>query len=65
MYDMILRNGTIIDGNAGEPFVADLAISDGRIAAIGHDLGPARESYDATGKLVTPGFIDPHTHYDG
>jgi N-acyl-D-aspartate/D-glutamate deacylase len=65
MYDLILKNGTVLDGNAGEPFVADLAISAGRIAAIGHDLGPARESYDATGKLVTPGFIDPHTHYDG
>ncbi|MBA2933806.1 amidohydrolase family protein [Sphingomonas sp. CGMCC 1.13654] len=65
MYDMILKNGTIVDGNGGAPFVADLAITDGKIAEIGRDLGPARESHDATGKLVTPGFIDPHTHYDG
>ena len=65
MYDIILKNGTVVDGNGGEPVVADLAISAGRIAAIGKDLGSARDTYDATGKLVTPGFIDPHTHYDG
>ena len=65
MYDMLLKNGTIIDGNGGAPYVADLAIADGKIAAIGSNLGEAREMVDVTGKLVTPGFIDPHTHYDG
>jgi N-acyl-D-aspartate/D-glutamate deacylase len=65
MYDMILRNGTVVDGNGVEPVIADLAILAGQIAAIGKNLGPARENYNATGKLITPGFIDPHTHYDG
>ena len=65
MYDMLLKNGTIVDGNGGAPYIADVAIADGKIAAIGSNLGDARETVDVIGKLVTPGFIDPHTHYDG
>ena len=64
MYDTIIRNGTIVDGSGGEPFRADCAIRDGRIAAIGQNLGPAAEEIDATGCIVTPGFVDIHTHYD-
>lgn len=65
-YDILLKNGTIVDGTGIAPFVGDVAVKDGRIAAIGPDLGnEAAEVVDATGKYVTPGFVDPHTHYDG
>ncbi len=64
-YDMIIRGGTVVDGSGGTPFVADIAVQDGRIAAIGKVAGTAREEIDATGKFVTPGFVDIHTHYDG
>ena len=65
MYDLIIGNGTIVDGTGGEPFVGDVAISGDRIAAIGTDLGEAARFIDATGRIVTPGFVDIHTHYDG
>jgi N-acyl-D-amino-acid deacylase len=65
MYDLIIRNGTIVDGTGDEPFVADVAIAGDRIAAIGSDLGAADREIDATGRIVTPGFVDIHTHYDG
>ena len=64
-YDLIIRNGTIVDGLGGEPFVGDVAISDGVIAAVGSVDGEAAREIDATGLLVTPGFVDLHTHYDG
>jgi N-acyl-D-aspartate/D-glutamate deacylase len=65
-YDLIIRNGTIVDGLGGEPFVGDVAVQDGVIAAVGHvnGAGTTRE-IDASGLLVTPGFVDLHTHYDG
>jgi N-acyl-D-aspartate/D-glutamate deacylase len=63
--DLVIRGGTIADGNGGELFEADLAISDGRITEVGRVLGKAKEEIDARGKLVTPGFVDVHTHYDG
>jgi N-acyl-D-amino-acid deacylase len=68
MFDLLITNGTIVDGSGGDPFTGDLAISDGRIAGVGAPgtLGSeAREVIDATGLLVTPGFVDIHTHYDG
>jgi len=65
MYDILIKHGSVIDGTNAEPFDADVAILDGRIAALGHDLGEARRVIDASGKLVTPGFVDIHTHYDG
>src|ERR1700712_611128 len=64
-YDLIIRGGTVVDGSGGEPVVADIAGKDGKIAAIGVVTEPAAEEIDATGKLVTPGFVDIHTHYDG
>ncbi len=65
-YDLIIRNGTIVDGLGGEPFVGDVAVQDGMIAAVGHVNGSgAQREIDATGLLITPGFVDLHTHYDG
>ncbi len=65
MYDLIIRGGTIVDGSGGKPFVGDVAIVGDRIAAVGAVTGPSRETIDAAGLLVTPGFVDIHTHYDG
>ncbi len=65
MHDLIITGGTIVDGTGAPRYTADIAIEGGRIAAIGHDLGEARETVDATGSMVTPGFVDIHTHYDG
>jgi N-acyl-D-amino-acid deacylase len=64
-YDFVLRGGLIVDGRGGEPFVADLAVKDARIADIGVNLAEGREEYDVDGLLITPGFVDIHTHYDG
>jgi N-acyl-D-amino-acid deacylase len=65
MYDLIIRGGTLIDGTGAESRQADVAIDGDRIAAIGNDLGEARQVIDASGLLVTPGWVDIHTHYDG
>lgn len=64
-YDIIIAGGTVYDGDGGSPQLADVAIRDGVIMAVGTSLGTADEEIDATDKLVTPGFIDVHTHYDG
>lgn len=64
-YDLVLRGGTIIDGTGGEPVSGDVAVSGGRIAAIGEVTGSGKEEIDASGRIVTPGFVDVHTHYDG
>jgi N-acyl-D-amino-acid deacylase len=64
-YDLVIRNGLVIDGTGAERFEADVAIAGGRIAAIGAVSGAGAEEIDAKGKLVTPGFVDIHTHYDG
>ena len=61
---LIIRGGTIVDGTGGAPYEADVAIQDGKIAAIGRALPKADRDIDARGKLVTPGFVDIHTHYD-
>ena len=65
MHDLILEGGTLIDGSGAPPREADVAVDGDRIAAVGRDLGDARERIDARGKLVTPGWVDIHTHYDG
>ena len=64
-YDLIIRNGTIVDGLGSESYVGDVAVSEGVIAAVGAVDGSGTREIDATGLLVTPGFIDLHTHYDG
>ncbi len=69
MHDMVIRNGTIVDGTGAAAFTGDIAIDGGRISAVataaGSKIGPGREEVDATGLHVTPGFVDIHTHYDG
>jgi len=66
MFDYIIRGGTIIDGSGAEGQVGDIAVKDGRIAQIGGRItGSARETIDAAGAIVTPAWVDIHTHYDG
>jgi N-acyl-D-aspartate/D-glutamate deacylase len=65
MHDIVIRGGTIVDGTGKPAFSGDVAITDGRIAAVGGKQGPARRDIDADGLLVTPGWVDVHTHYDG
>ena len=64
-YDCVIRGGNIVDGTGRDAFIADIAIQDGRIVEIGKIAGTGTEEIDAAGRLVTPGFIDIHTHYDG
>jgi N-acyl-D-amino-acid deacylase len=65
MHDIVIRGGTIIDGTGKAAFNGDVAITGERIVEVGGKLGPARREIDATGLLVTPGWVDVHTHYDG
>ena len=64
-YDLIVRNGTIVDGTGAPRFTGDVAVKHGLIAAVGTVHGDAAQEIDATGKIVAPGFVDVHTHYDG
>ena len=63
-HDIVIKGGTIVDGTGAEPFAADLAIDDGRITAIAPKVGAGREEIDARGMMVSPGFVDIHTHLD-
>jgi N-acyl-D-aspartate/D-glutamate deacylase len=65
MYDIVIRGGKVYDGTGAEPVMADIAIDGDRIAAVGDVPARGREEIDATGKIVTPGFVDIHTHFDG
>lgn len=65
MFDLVIRGGTVIDGSGADRFVADVAIKDGKVARIGDIKETGSKEIDATGKLVTPGWVDIHTHYDG
>lgn len=64
-FDIVIRGGDIYDGSGSSARTGDVAVRDGVIAAVGHFTGSGREEIDARGRLVTPGFVDIHTHYDG
>jgi N-acyl-D-aspartate/D-glutamate deacylase len=64
MHDLVIRGGKIADGTGKEAFDGDIAVEDGRITAVGTVEGKSRQTIDADGRLVTPGFVDIHTHYD-
>ena len=64
-HDLVIRGGLVADGIGGEPFEADVAVHDGKIAEVGKISSAGKEEIDAKGLLVTPGFVDIHTHYDG
>ena len=63
--DLKITGGLVYDGEGGEPRRADIGIKDGLIAEIGESIGDAAEEIDADGAIVTPGFLDVHSHYDG
>ena len=63
-YALVIRGGTVVDGSGAEPRDTDIGIASGRVAAVGRGLGPGEDEIDARGMIVTPGFVDPHTHYD-
>ena len=65
MHDIVIRGGTILDGTGKAAFSGDVAIADGKISAVGGKQGPAKREIDADGLMVTPGWVDVHTHYDG
>src|SRR5580765_6854349 len=65
MHDLVIKGGTVVDGTGAPARTADVAIDDGRITEVGTVEGVARRVIDADGALVTPGFVDIHTHYDG
>lgn len=64
-YDFVLRGGLIVDGGGGEPFIGDVAVTGDRICAVGTVEGRGIREIDVAGRIVTPGFVDIHTHYDG
>ncbi len=64
MHDLVIRGGCVFDGFGGAPFKADIAVDGEWIVAVGSDIGPGRDEIDANGLIVTPGFVDLHTHYD-
>ena len=65
MFDLVIRSADLVDGTGAPVRVADVGITDGLIAAIGDDLGPGAREVDARGLMLSPGWVDIHTHYDG
>ena len=65
MHDLVIRNGKVVDGSGEEAFLGDIAIDGDRITKVGLVEGQGKEEIDAKGHLVTPGWVDIHTHYDG
>ncbi len=63
-YDLLIKNGTVVDGTGSKPKRADVAIANGKIAEIGNVTEGAKKTIDASDLIVAPGFVDPHTHYD-
>ena len=64
MYDLLIKNARIIDGTGAPWYYGDLAVTDGKIAALGKVIGQAKETVDAAGLYLAPGFIDIHSHSD-
>ena len=64
-HELVIRGGTVVDGNGGTPYVADVAVDGAVVTAVGTDVGSGRREVDADGAVVAPGFVDIHTHYDG
>ena len=65
MHDIVIRSGKVVDGTGSEAKKVDIAIDDGLISAVGTGIGDGQIEIDASNYLVTPGFVDVHTHYDG
>jgi N-acyl-D-amino-acid deacylase len=65
VHDLVIRGGTVVDGTGAPRRTADVAVDEGQVVAVGRVTSPARHELDAHGALVTPGFVDVHTHYDG
>jgi len=65
MHDLIIKGGTLVDGTGGQAFTADVAVKNGRVVEVGKITGHAKRTIDADGLMVTPGWVDIHTHYDG
>jgi N-acyl-D-aspartate/D-glutamate deacylase len=65
MHDLVIRGATIVDGTQAPRYVADVAVDNASITAVEPNVGPGRQEIDAKGLLVTPGFVDIHTHFDG
>jgi len=64
VYDVLVKGGSVVDGSGASAFTADIGIVGGKIVDIGDLAGKAARTINAEGMLVTPGFVDPHTHYD-
>ena len=65
IHDLVIRNGNIVDGSGEKPFLGDIAIDDGKITKVGEVINSGKKEIDADGNLVSPGWVDIHTHYDG
>tara|TARA_R110001592_G_scaffold260403_1_gene525058 strand:- start:185773 stop:187494 length:1722 start_codon:yes stop_codon:yes gene_type:complete len=65
MHDLVIRGGSIVDGTGAPSYIGDIAVTDGKIVAVGGAIGAGKQEIDAAGQIVCPGFIDTHTHYDG
>ena len=65
IHDLVIRNGNIVDGSGKKPFLGDIAIDDGKITKVGEVINSGKKEIDADGNLVSPGWVDIHTHYDG